>query len=160
MRGTISGWASAMLISASPRTQARRDVGRQERRLGVFLLEVFEDRERLEQLGRAVGQRRHHHLRIDRAVLRRELVATLQMEEHILALQPLQVERDAHAETRLRAIIGIELHRRPFARITAAFSPHPHPIATILLLEPQKSRRSWPRRRRAVARSYASTDRG
>ncbi len=97
--------------------------GRQERRLGVFLLEVFEDRERLEQPRPAVDQRRHHHLRVDRAVLWRELVAALQMEVHIVAAEPFKVERDAHAETRLRAVIGIELHRRPLVRIPAGFGP-------------------------------------
>src|SRR5439155_9452311 len=41
----------------------------------------------------------------------RELVAALQVEKAIVMRQPLQVKGDAHPETRLRAVIGIELHR-------------------------------------------------
>src|SRR5947207_13163958 len=40
-----------------------------------------------------------------------ELVALLQMQKRIVMRQPFQVQRDAHPETRLRAVIGRELHR-------------------------------------------------
>jgi hypothetical protein len=33
------------------------------------------------------------------------------MKERVLALQALEVERDADAEARLRAVIGVKLHR-------------------------------------------------
>src|SRR5437879_1594727 len=33
------------------------------------------------------------------------------MQKRVVMLEPLEVERDAHPETRLRAVIGIELHR-------------------------------------------------
>jgi len=95
-------------MRARPRTQ----VLRQDRRLRVFLLEVFEDGEGLEELGVAVDQRRHHRLRIDRRVAGGVLVALLQVQEAVLAGQPLDVERDPHAEARLRAEVGIELHHR------------------------------------------------
>jgi hypothetical protein len=60
----------------------------QQRRLGVFFIEVFEDRQRLEQLRIAVDQRRHHHLRVDRLVGWVELVALFEMQVGILVAEP------------------------------------------------------------------------
>src|SRR6516162_5390209 len=74
------------------------------------LFEIFEDGQRLEQLEIAVDQGRHHHLRIDRAVFDGELVAFFEVQKSVLPRDALQVQRDAHAETRLRAVIGVELH--------------------------------------------------
>jgi hypothetical protein len=57
-----------------PRTIERRL--RQQRRVGSDLVEVFEDRQRLEQQAAiVVDQRRQHHLRIDGAKLRIALLA-------------------------------------------------------------------------------------
>src|SRR4029077_2305379 len=51
-----------------------------------------------------------HHLRIDRAVRIGELIALFEVQKAVLPRNALQVERDAHAETRLRAVICVELH--------------------------------------------------
>ena len=48
------------------------DIGGQQRRGGIFLVEIFEDRERLEQRGAVIlDQRRQRHLRIDACDIRR-----------------------------------------------------------------------------------------
>src|SRR4029077_1571367 len=51
-----------------------------------------------------------HHLRIDRAVRIGELIALFEVQKAVLPRNALQVQRDAHAETRLRAVICVELH--------------------------------------------------
>ena len=102
------------------RPGACRCILRQQWRLGVFLVEIFEDRQRLKQLHIAIDQGRHDHLRVERLVLRPELVALLQMQKGIVMRQPLQVQRDPHPETRLRSVIGIKLHGSISLRFSAA----------------------------------------
>src|SRR5438105_1860707 len=74
------------------------------------LVEIFENSKRLKQLDVAVDQGRHHHLRIDRPVRGVKLVALFEVQKAVLPRDALQVQRDAHAETRLRAVICVELH--------------------------------------------------
>jgi hypothetical protein len=88
-------------------------IARQQRRLGMHLIEIFDDRERLnEHVAGIELQRRHAHLRVDRAVFRLLVEAALleQVDRDHLAAQALEVERDAHPVGRRRAKIGIELH--------------------------------------------------
>src|SRR5713226_3198803 len=92
---------------------ARQRIGRQDRRFRVFLFEIFEDGDRLEELGVAVEQGRHDRLRVRRLVFRLELIAAIEVDEDFLALQSLEIERDADAERRLRPPIGVDLHPIP-----------------------------------------------
>jgi hypothetical protein len=75
------------------------------------LFEIFENGQRLEQFYITVDQGRYHHLPIDRAVFGSELVDLLKMQETVFAADGLQVQRDARAETRLRAEIRMKLRR-------------------------------------------------
>jgi hypothetical protein len=67
----------------------------------------------LKQLDVAVDQSWDHHLRIDRPVCGGKLVAFFQVQKTILPHDALQVQRDAYAETRLRAVVGVKLHILP-----------------------------------------------
>ena len=96
-----------------PHLRARDRILRQQRRLGMGLVEIFDDGERLDQhLACRRDQRRHAHLRIDRAEFRPPVVAAVldQMDRHGLVGDALEIERDAHAVGGRRAEIGIELH--------------------------------------------------
>src|SRR5215469_9874533 len=68
-------------------------------------LPPLSDGQRLKQFDVAVDQGRHHHLRIDRSVFGGELVALFEVQKTVLPCNALQVQRDTHAEARLRAII-------------------------------------------------------
>ena len=87
-------------------------IGRQQRRLRMDLVEIFDDRQRLDQ-NLTIGQfeRRHPHLWIDRAKFRLALMAAFlgEMDGHDLIGQAFEIERDAHAVGGGRAEIGIEL---------------------------------------------------
>src|SRR5215471_4895694 len=88
-------------------------VARQQRRLGMDFVEIFDDRERLnEHVAGIELQGRQAHLRIDRAIFRFlvEAALLLQVDRNHLAAQALEVERDAHPIGRRRAKIGIKLH--------------------------------------------------
>src|SRR5580704_18555836 len=63
---------------------------------------------RTKQLDVAVDQGRNHHLRIDRPVRIGELIALFEVQKAVLPRDALQVQRDAHAKTRLRAVICVE----------------------------------------------------
>src|SRR5579884_769101 len=76
----------------------------------VRLVEIFEDRQRLEQCRLAIDEGGHDHLRVDRTVAVGELVALFEMQVHVLAREAFQTECDAPAERSLRAVIGVELH--------------------------------------------------
>ncbi len=90
-------------------------VGRQERRLGMGLVEIFDDRQRLGQnLAAGKLERRDALLRIERAEFRLVLRAAVlgQMNGCHLIRQTLEIERDTHAIGGGRAEISIELHGR------------------------------------------------
>ena len=85
----------------------------QERRLGVGLIEILEDRERLGQHRVAIDQHRHQLLRIERAEFGAELLAAAlgEMDEMApLGREALEIEADAHAKARGRAEVIVELH--------------------------------------------------
>src|SRR5438270_1127781 len=85
-------------------------LARQQRRFGICLVEIFEDRQRLDQ-GVAVRlQRRHQPLRIDRKKAGFPLVATAQMDERALVVESFEVQRDAHAKRGGGAEIAVKLH--------------------------------------------------
>ena len=88
-------------------------IARQQRRLRVNLVEILDDRERLDEHVAGIElQRRHAHLRIDRAEVRLPVEAALllQMDRDHVAGEPLEVERDANPKGRRRAKVGVELH--------------------------------------------------
>ena len=93
----------------------------QQRRLGMRLLEIFQDGQRLGQhLARIEHQRRHQLLRIDRDVVGRRLLALAQMARGMLDRDALEIERDAHAKRRRRAKIADELHDRLRGHLSTA----------------------------------------
>ena len=93
--------------------RAFQRVARQQRRLRMDLVEIFDDGERLDQHVAGIElQRRHPHLRVDRAEFRLlvEAALLLQVDRDRLVGQALEVERDAYPIGRRRAEIGIEFH--------------------------------------------------
>src|SRR5215470_1018788 len=94
-----------------PDARAGARLAREERRLGMGLVQVLEDRERLEERwGVAVEERRHHALRVDAAVPGRELLALQEIDDRLLEGDRLEVERDPHAERGERAPEAVEFH--------------------------------------------------
>src|SRR5207302_2020948 len=89
---------------------ARQRVLRHEARLGIFLVEILDDRERLRE-ARAVVELKSgkQRLRVDFPVWRGPVLARGKVHELRLVLQPLQVQRDAHAERRRAAKVCVEL---------------------------------------------------
>ena len=87
------------------------DIGGQQRRGGVFLVEIFEDGERLEQRGAVIlDQRRQRHLRIDLAILGVTMRVGVEVDEDHLGRNVFQIERDADAKARQRSPEGEEFH--------------------------------------------------
>ena len=85
-----------------PRTALR--ILRQQRRIGMGLVEIFDDRERFEQRRPiAVDQRRDRHHRIDLAERLLALLAFHQVDlDDLVGLEPLQIHRNANAIGRQR----------------------------------------------------------
>jgi hypothetical protein len=96
---------------AHARAAAR--ITRQQRRSGMRLVQIFDDRQRLEQRRPfAVDEHRYRHHRIDRAERRRTLLAFHQVYvHHLIGHEAFEVERDAHAVGRQRSPEGEEFHR-------------------------------------------------
>ena len=94
-----------------PHAGAAPGVLRQQRRVGMGLVQVLHDGERLvEHVAVVLHQRGDHHLRVDRLVVGLVLLAGIEVDVDLLELQPFEVERDAHAERRQRAPVGVQLH--------------------------------------------------
>jgi hypothetical protein len=64
----------------------------------MLLLQVLDDGERLREAPLADHQRRHEALGIQLEVVGSALLALAQVNEAPLGRQPLEIERDAHAE--------------------------------------------------------------
>ena len=98
--------------AAHARPAAR--IGRQQRRLRMHLVEIFDDRERLvEHRAVILDQRRDRHHRIDLAEAVLALLPLDQVDvDHLVRREALEVERDAHAEGRERPPEGKEFHAR------------------------------------------------
>ena len=89
---------------------------RQQRRLGMRLLEILDDGQRLGQRARLVLQRRHQRLRIELAIDGAKLLAAALAADApaISPIELLQLQRDAHAIGGGRAEIAVEASsRRP-----------------------------------------------
>jgi hypothetical protein len=56
----------------------------------------------------------YHHLRINGPVFGGKVVALFEVQEAVLPRDALQVQRDANAEARLRAVICVEFHLSHF----------------------------------------------
>ena len=91
----LSGWISQAIICATARTwRATESVGRQQRRLRMDFVEIFDNRERLGQhFAAGKLQRRHALLRIDRTKLLRTLAAAIlgQMDGYDLIGESLEI---------------------------------------------------------------------
>ncbi len=87
---------------------------RQQRHQRVHFLQVLDDGQRLRQHDAVVFQRRHQAGRVDRAVGRRQLLATVaqQVHRHGIVSQAFQVQRNADAVGGRTAEVGVELHAR------------------------------------------------
>jgi hypothetical protein len=79
---------------AHPRAAQR--IGGHQRRLGVDLVEVLDDRHRLRERGRAVLQQRHQALRRHGREGRTGLLVAHQMHRPVVIRERLQRQRDAH----------------------------------------------------------------
>ena len=106
-----SGYESAALINAA-REPKPAPMGRPATAAALDAsLRDIREWPAIEQFYITVDQGRYHHPPIDRAVFGSELVDLLEMQETVFAADGLQVQRDARAETRLRAEIRIKLRR-------------------------------------------------
>src|SRR5690349_8833170 len=77
----------------------------------MFLLEIFEDGERLEQRGAIIfDEGRQRHLRIDAAIFVGAMRICIEIDEHDVSRQVLQIERDANPKARQRSPEGKEFH--------------------------------------------------
>ena len=85
---------------------------RQETRLRMRLVDVLEDRERLEQRRPAFveDQRRHHPLRVHGEIVVGVLLAFQQIDGDLFRLQALQGQSNAHAVGREGTPKTVELH--------------------------------------------------
>ena len=102
---------------AHPRPRPR--ILRQQRRLRMRLVEVFHDRQRLEQhRAVAVDQRGDQHLRVHLAERLLALPALDQVDiDDLVGHDALEVERDAHPESGERAPERKQLHGEPPAQL-------------------------------------------
>ncbi len=99
-----------------PHLGALQRIARQERGLRMDLVEILDDRHRLDEHVAGIERERGEpHVRVDGAVFRLAVDAAflLQMDRDHLADQALEIERDAHPVGGRRAEIGIELHGGP-----------------------------------------------
>src|SRR5712691_7550961 len=95
---------------ANARPAAR--VRRQERRLRVRLLQVLEDRHRLEKRRTPVdNQRGDHALRVDGLVFFAVLLSLQQIDRDLLGIEAFERERDAHAVGGERPPESVKFHR-------------------------------------------------
>ncbi len=93
-------------------------IRRQERRLGEDVLEELEDGDRLRDQHAAASGRRELELergqllhRVAGVVLGRLLLAVHEVHGHVLVLEVLEPERDAHAPRGRASPVPVELHR-------------------------------------------------
>ena len=96
-----------------------RSVGcllRQKRRLRAYLVEIFEDRHRLDQDPSAILERRNQTLRVDAAIIGFALIVAAQVDRRGVVGEPLQIEADADSEGGGGPEITVEPHQRdPFS---------------------------------------------
>ena len=87
-------------------------IARQQRRLGIFLIKILDDGERLGQNSSAVLQRGYERLRVDRLIRGGELLAAAaaQMDRRLLRAQAFQIESNAHTVRRRATEKSIKLH--------------------------------------------------
>ncbi len=88
-------------------------VARQQWRHGVGLVEILDDRQRLDEHSAVHLERWHQALRVDATETRLPLIAAPQMDEGALVIELFQVQGDAHAEGRGRAKIAVQFHDAP-----------------------------------------------
>src|SRR5687768_4780334 len=85
---------------------------RQQRRLRMLLVQILDDRERLVEARTVVElERRHQCLRVDLHICGLAVLAFGKVHEHRLVGEAFEIERDAYAERRGAAEIGVQLHK-------------------------------------------------
>src|SRR3977135_4408778 len=95
-----------------PHARPAPGIRRQQRRLGMRLLQILEDRHRLKQRRPAVDHERGHYaLRVDRLVILGVLLSLQQIDRDLLDLDSLERESGAHAVGGERAPEPVEFHR-------------------------------------------------
>src|SRR5207244_11058150 len=106
-----------------PHPGARQRIARQKCRLGLDLLEIFDDGQRLGERARLRLQGRHQGLRVEFAIDGAELLAagTQKMHGQDLERQLLERKRDAHPIGGRTAEITVEPHQRPGSRRRTTF---------------------------------------
>src|SRR5262249_23294990 len=102
-------------------------ITRQQRRIGMRLIEIFDDCQRFEKNGPiAVYQRRNRHHRIDGAEFCLALLALHRIDvDDLIGLYTFEIERDAHAVGRQRAPERKQFHGIPPILRLRPDSPRP-----------------------------------
>src|SRR5512145_1232487 len=103
--------------------RAARRVARKQRRLGMRLVQVFDDRERLGQFEPVGKQSRQKALRVFAGVFRLSVLAFGEMNEHGLVGEAFQIERNADTKRGGAAKVRVQLHNG--GRIFTLSSPTP-----------------------------------
>ncbi|MCY1383130.1 hypothetical protein D9M69_712260 [compost metagenome] len=85
-------------------------VGRQQRRLGVHFVEVFDDGHRLREALALVFEQRHEHVGRDRRERTGAVFAARDVHGHVVVVEALQLKGDAHAERGGGSEIVMQLH--------------------------------------------------
>ena len=108
----IVDWMNIASDNLGERTHPRaiRGIPRQKWRIGVGLIEIFDDCQRLNQSSLTVLQGRHQALGVDGQIIGLDLVIAPQMDGHGLVVELFQIEGDADAERGRGTKIAVELH--------------------------------------------------
>src|SRR5499427_152392 len=85
---------------------------RQQRRLRPRLVEIFDDRQGLDEDRTVIFERGHEALRLQVEEFRPALLVLAQMPGYLLVAEALEIERDANAERGGRTEIAVKLHER------------------------------------------------
>src|SRR5258708_33821036 len=82
---------------------------RQQRWLGMRLVQIFDDRKRLREYVVTVDKRRHDAVRIQLAIIRLQLLPAIaqKMDRGVLKREPFEIQRDAHAIRRRATKIAV-----------------------------------------------------
>src|SRR5215471_6854785 len=89
--------------------------------MGVTLVQIFHDRQRLDENSTVVFQGRYKGLRIDFLICRAELLAATapQMDRNLFIAQAFEIEGDANPIGSGAAKKSVKLHGCPFAVLNA-----------------------------------------
>jgi hypothetical protein len=83
-----------------PRIGPLLGIRRDQPGLGIYVIEIFDDRQRLEDGMPVMDEGRHHALGIHLRIFRLELLAGEDVDGNFLERQPLEPQRHAHPKRR------------------------------------------------------------